>query len=81
LGGDPVIETKGLKKTFRDFWRRPTVEAVKGVDMAVRAGEVIGLLGPNGSGKSTTIKMLLGLLHPTAGEVRVFGAPPRDTRV
>ena len=76
-----VIETRGLRKTFRDFWRRPVVEAVKGVDVSVRQGEVFGLLGPNGSGKSTTIKMLLGLLHPTAGEIRVFGAPPSDTRV
>ncbi len=75
-----VIETQGLKKTFRDFWRRPTVEAVKGLDLVVRQGEVFGLLGPNGSGKSTTIKMLLGLLHPTAGEVRVLGAAPDDTR-
>jgi len=75
-----VIETHGLKKTFRDFWRRPTVEAVKGLDLVVRPGEVFGLLGPNGSGKSTTIKMLLGLLHPTAGEVRVLGAAPDDTR-
>ena len=76
-----VIETFGLKKTFRDFWCRPMVEAVKGLDFSVRQGEVFGLLGPNGSGKSTTIKMLLGLLHPTAGEIRVLGAAPDDTRV
>ncbi|HPB12112.1 MAG TPA: ATP-binding cassette domain-containing protein, partial [Kiritimatiellia bacterium] len=56
----PVIETRGLRKVFRDFWRRPTVEAVKGLDLTVNDGEVFGLLGPNGSGKSTTIKMLLG---------------------
>jgi ABC-type glutathione transport system ATPase component len=73
----PVIETRGLRKVFRDFWRRPTVEAVKGLDLTVNDGEVFGLLGPNGSGKSTTIKMLLGLLRPTAGLVRVLGAGPR----
>ena len=76
----PVIETRGLRKVFRDFWRRPTVEAVKGLDLTVNDGEVFGLLGPNGSGKSTTIKMLLGLLRPTAGLVRVLGAAPDDTR-
>lgn len=76
-----VIEVRGVRKTFRDFWRRPVVEAVKGVNMTVRQGEVFGLLGPNGSGKSTTLKMLLGLLHPTAGEICVFGSPPSDTRV
>lgn len=75
-----VIETRELRKTFKDFWRRPTVEAVKGLNLTVARGEVFGLLGPNGSGKSTTIKMLLGLLHPTGGEIRVFGAPPDDTR-
>lgn len=75
-----VIETQELKKTFRDFWRRPTVEAVKGLDLVVRQGEVFGLLGPNGSGKSTTIKMLLGLLHPSSGDIRVLGAAPDDTR-
>ena len=78
---DTVIETRGLRKVFRDFWHRPTVEAVKGLELTVRRGEVFGLLGPNGSGKSTTIKMLLGLLRPTGGEIRVLGAPPDDTRV
>jgi ABC-2 type transport system ATP-binding protein len=74
MNDEVVIETRNLKKTFRDFWRRPTVEAVRGLTLSVRRGEVFGLLGPNGSGKSTTIKMLLGLLHPTAGEIRMLGA-------
>ena len=73
-----VIELRGLRKTFRDFWLRPTVEAVAGVDLEVRRGEVFGLLGPNGSGKSTTIKMILGLLAPSAGEVKLFGMSPRS---
>ncbi len=75
---DNAIEIHGLKKTFRDFWRRPTVHAVRGIDLTVQKGEVFGLLGPNGSGKSTTIKLLLGLLHPTAGQARMFGRSPRD---
>jgi len=48
------------------------------IDLEIRRGEVFGLLGPNGSGKSTTIKMILGLLHPTAGRLAVFGKLPRD---
>ncbi len=75
-----VIEIKGLAKTFKDFWLRPVAEAVRGVDLVVEKGDVFGLLGPNGSGKSTTIKMLLGLLKPTGGEIRLFGLPPRDRR-
>ena len=54
---DAVIELKDVRKTFRDFWLRPTVAAVDGLSLEVRRGEVFGLLGPNGSGKSTTIKM------------------------
>lgn len=74
-----VIELKGVGKTFRDFWLRPTVKAVNGLDLAVREGEVFGLLGPNGSGKSTTIKMILGLLAPSVGTVELFGLSPRST--
>jgi ABC-2 type transport system ATP-binding protein len=72
---DAVVSADNLKKIFRDFWRRPKKLAVDGVSFAIRKGEVFGLLGPNGSGKSTTIKMLLGLLQPTAGAVRLFGLP------
>lgn len=72
-----VIELNGVGKTFRDFWLRPTVKAVDGLDLAVVQGEVFGLLGPNGSGKSTTIKMILGLLAPSAGTISLFGLPPR----
>jgi ABC-2 type transport system ATP-binding protein len=55
--------------------------AVDDVDISVAAGEVVGLIGANGSGKTTLIRMLLGLLAPTAGRIRLFGEPPsRDTR-
>jgi ABC-2 type transport system ATP-binding protein len=75
----PVVEVHGLVKIFRDFWRRPRVNAVDGIDLRVEQGEIFGLLGPNGSGKSTTIKLLLGLLFPTRGSIQVMGASP--TRV
>ena len=53
------------------------LEAVRGIDLAVRAGEVFGFVGPNGAGKSTTIRCILDLLRPTAGQIRLFGRDPR----
>src|SRR6478752_1702376 len=70
---DLVIETSGLRKEFRT--RRGLRVAVADLDLAVPAGGVHGFLGPNGSGKTTTIRMLLGLAHATAGEMRMFGQP------
>ena len=75
-----VLRVEKLSKTFSDFWGRPVVKAVDALTFGVARGEIIGLLGPNGSGKSTTLKMILGLLRPTSGEVRVLGAPATDTR-
>ncbi|MBT7065370.1 MAG: ATP-binding cassette domain-containing protein, partial [Verrucomicrobia bacterium] len=49
-----ILDVVKLTKIFRDFWRRPTVTAVDGLDLSIRRGEIFGLLGPNGSGKSTT---------------------------
>ncbi|MBO7328043.1 MAG: ABC transporter ATP-binding protein [Lentisphaeria bacterium] len=74
---EPVVQAVGLTKMFRDFWQRPKARAVNGIDFEIKPGEVVGLLGPNGSGKSTTVKMLLGLLYPTGGQVTVFGKSPR----
>ena len=71
---EPVIQVRGLVKEFGSF------RALDGLDLEVRAGEVHGFLGPNGSGKSTTIRVLLGLLRRTAGEVRLLGGDPwRDS--
>ncbi|HPC60962.1 MAG TPA: ABC transporter ATP-binding protein [Verrucomicrobiota bacterium] len=74
---DVVVSVRGLTKVFKDFWGRPKALAVDNVDFDVRRGEVFGLLGPNGSGKSTTVKLILGLLHPTKGFIEVFGHSPR----
>ncbi|MEI6564174.1 MAG: ABC transporter ATP-binding protein [bacterium] len=78
---DLVIEARKLTKIFQDFWGRPKVCAVNEIDLEVRRGELFGLLGPNGSGKSTTIKMILGLLHPTTGLLTVLGQSPRNVAV
>ncbi len=77
----PVIQTAGLTKVFKDFWRRDRVVAVKDLNLDIRRGEVFGLLGPNGSGKSTAIKMMLGLLYPTRGRISLFGKAPTDVQV
>jgi ABC-2 type transport system ATP-binding protein len=73
-----VIEVRNLTKVYRDFWGRKKVQALNSLTLDVKRGEVFGLLGPNGSGKTTTLKLLLGLLFPTNGEVRVLGKPAHD---
>ena len=67
-----VVELRDLEKSFRA--PNGIVPAVRGVDLVIRAGEVVALLGPNGAGKSTTIDMLLGLAEPDAGRARVLGS-------
>lgn len=67
---DLVIEVAGLHKSFGKF------EALRGLDLTVRRGEVLGFLGPNGAGKSTTIRVLLGLLKADSGTVRLLGGDP-----
>ena len=67
-----IIEARGLARTFKS--RKRTVEAVRGVDLTVGEGEIVGFLGPNGAGKTTTLRMLTTLLRPTAGTAMVAGA-------
>jgi len=67
-----IIEAKGLARTFTS--RKRTVHAVRGVDLTVEPGEIVGFLGPNGAGKTTTLRMLTTLLRPTAGSATVAGA-------
>lgn len=92
---EPLIMADHLSKTFRvsvraaglraalggAFRRRyQDVEALRDVSFSVRAGEMVGFLGPNGAGKTTTLKMLAGLLYPTAGTARVAGYVPWERR-
>ncbi|MBI1371087.1 MAG: ATP-binding cassette domain-containing protein [Planctomycetes bacterium] len=81
IASENVIDIVGLKKIFKDFWMRPRVTAVDDLNLSVKAHEIFGLLGPNGSGKSTTIKIILGLLFPSAGRVAVFGRLPTDVAI
>lgn len=86
-----VLQTRSLCKTFQVKRKEPGLagsfrsllrprweekEAVRGIDIAVSAGETVAFLGPNGAGKSTTIKMLTGILHPTSGDAEVLGLKP-----
>jgi ABC-2 type transport system ATP-binding protein len=72
--GSPVISVKGLKKSYGD------VQAVKGIDFEIPAGEVFGLLGPNGAGKTTTVEILEGLRPRSEGQVTVLGFDPERQR-
>jgi ABC-2 type transport system ATP-binding protein len=66
----PVIDVRGLEKSYGRYRQK---SVLKGVDLALVPGMVLGLVGTNGEGKSTLIKCLLGLLKPSRGEIRIFG--------
>jgi ABC-2 type transport system ATP-binding protein len=71
----PIVEVSHLAKTYcRDGWlRQQRVEALRGVSLSVRPGEIFGLIGPNGAGKTTLIKILLGIVRKSAGEAQLLG--------
>jgi ABC-2 type transport system ATP-binding protein len=71
--GAPPIEVRGLIKRYGEL------TAVAGVDVTVNAGDVYGYLGPNGAGKTTSLRMMLGLIRPTEGSVRLFGRDPMES--
>lgn len=71
---EQVIEVRGLTKKFRD------ITAVNNLDLNVYRGDVFGFLGPNGAGKSTTIRMLLSLIKPSNGSIKIFGMPLKEKR-
>lgn len=77
-----AIETFGLEKTYTvGFWRKRPRCALRPLSLTVEEGEVFGYLGPNGAGKTTTLKLLMGLMFPTAGSARILGMPVDDPRV
>ena len=73
-GKAPVLaRLRGVRKRYG------SVEALRGIDLELRGGELLALLGPNGAGKTTAIGLLLGLLRADAGDAELFGADPQDT--
>ena len=73
---------EGLSGSFKGLIRpeREDIEAVVDLSFGIERGEIVGFIGPNGAGKSTTIKMLSGILHPTAGNIRIDGVSPQEDR-
>jgi ABC-2 type transport system ATP-binding protein len=95
IAADATIQVRGLSREFRVYRKQPglwgafkglvrrqhaIVKAVQDVTFNIAEGELVGFLGPNGAGKTTTLKMLAGLLHPTAGEARVLGYVPWERK-
>ena len=77
-----AIETNQLEKTYAvGFWRKKPRTALRPLNLTVEEGEVFGFLGPNGAGKTTTLKLLMGLVFPTAGTARILGMEVDDPRV
>lgn len=68
-----VISTQQLTKTYKSAFGRKRVEALRGIDIEVRSGEIVGILGPNGAGKTTLLKILLGVVSPTSGGAQIQG--------
>jgi ABC-2 type transport system ATP-binding protein len=77
-----AIETFRLAKSYKvGFWRKHEREALAPLTLAVQEGEVFGYLGPNGAGKTTTLKLLMGLIYPTAGTATILGRPLDDAKM
>jgi ABC-2 type transport system ATP-binding protein len=77
-----AIEILGLAKTYQvGFWRKRPKCVLRPLDLQVEEGEIFGFLGPNGAGKTTTLKMLMGLVYPSAGSARILGSEINDPRM
>ena len=79
--GNVVIKTENLAKTFNVGFRGKNVAALKGLNLEVNEGEIFGFLGPNGAGKTTTIKILMGLIYPTAGKAWILDKEVGDVEI
>ncbi|MCJ7750842.1 MAG: ABC transporter ATP-binding protein, partial [Armatimonadetes bacterium] len=78
---ETVLQIEGLTKVYRSIFTPAGVKAVDDLDLSVRRGETYSIVGPNGSGKTTTLKILLGLIFPTAGTASIFGKGIADLSV
>ena len=81
IADNEAVQIEHLTKIYKDFWGRDKVRALDDLNLSIHRGEVFGLLGPNGSGKSTTIKLMLGLIFPTAGSATILGHPAGSTEI
>lgn len=75
MNATPALSMQGLRKSYGNF------EALRGIDLEVRRGEIFGFLGPNGAGKTTTIRCMLDLIRPTGGTIRALGINPQEDPV
>ena len=91
----PIISAKNLKRSFKQYKKQPglmgsvrsffnrkyfEIDAVKGIDLEIKEGEMVGFIGPNGAGKTTTLKMLSGVLYRSSGDLSVLGFNPADRK-
>src|SRR2546423_3548093 len=77
-----ALEIQGLAKSYPvGFWRKTLKPALHPLDLTVEEGETFGFLGPNGAGKTTTLKLLMGIIFPTAGAARILGHDFRDPEI
>jgi ABC-2 type transport system ATP-binding protein len=76
-----ALELKGVSKTFRSGFAMRAVQALKGVNLTIQKGEIFGYLGPNGAGKTTTLKIIVGIIFPSSGYIRVLSQRPSDVAV
>ncbi|MCJ7822218.1 MAG: ABC transporter ATP-binding protein, partial [Armatimonadetes bacterium] len=81
MNDEIVLQVEGLTKIYRSLFTPVGVKAVDNLNLSVRRGETYSIVGPNGSGKTTTLKIILGLIFPTAGSTTIFGSSIADLSV